>query len=398
VNTDVKSYSFVDYHEQVLPELLASGRDALIRGQRLPTLGISVAGELQSFTYQVTDSGLCIAPGVAQAEVSVELSHDDWRGMVADLETVPGILYGNRLVSHTGDLMGFARWEPALRALYTGRQLYDPVNFELKDQAGQALDPTTQFETHSDPAQMKRFLEAAGYLLVSQVFDKGELDTFRAAATEMASNAVEGDQQSWWGKRAEGENVLCRCLNAGSHPAYEKLYDDPRLEHLAKLLPEGMQHPAPADQDAITVIFKNFGVSEGLSDLPWHRDCGMGGHATMCPTYVVSIYLYDATPAQGALHFLPGSHRYAYGFSDALPDALPAAVAVGARAGDITVHIGDVMHAAPPPQTDVSPFRQSVLLSYHPAFANHRGERHYNDALLGAEDGQVSHMTDMIED
>jgi hypothetical protein len=39
-----------------------------------------------------------------------------------------------------------------------------------------------------------------------------------------------------------------------------------------------------------------------------------------------------------------------------------------------------------------------VLLSYHPAFANHRGERHYNDALLGAEDGQVSHMTDMIED
>ena len=392
------SYGFIEFHEQILPLLLDQGRGELLRGQRLPNLGLSVAGQCESFTYEVTDTGIKVIPGIAQAEVVVKLCDADWRGMVADLESVPGILYGDRLLGHSGDLMGFVRWEPALRALYTGRPLYDPINFELNDKAGCSLDPATRFALDSDSQEMKEFLDAAGYLLVSQVFDHAEVEQFRSAAIEMADGAIEGDQQSWWGKNAAGESVLCRCLNAGCHPIYANLYDDARLLALAKLLPEGMIHPAPADKDGITVIFKNFGVSEGLSDLPWHRDCGMGGHATMCPTYIISIYLYDATPAQGALNFLPGSHRYAFGFSDAQADALPAAVEVAARAGDITLHIGDVMHAAPPPQADVSPFRQSVLLSYQPQFDNHRGERHYNDVLLGAEDGQVSHMGDVIQD
>ena len=217
------------------------------------------------------------------------------------------------------------------------------------------------------------------------------------AAAALADAAVEGDQSSWWGKSAAGDSVLCRCLKAGTHPTFSGLYDDPRMRRLAALLPEGMIHLPPQEQDAITAIYKNPGVTEGLSDLPWHRDCGMGGHASMCPTYVLSIYLYDATPAAGQLQFLPGSQDFGFGFADASQVKYGMAVTVPACAGDITLHIGDVMHAAPPPEGNAAPFRQSILLAFQPDFIHHRGERHYNDALLGAEDGQVPHLRQMVK-
>jgi hypothetical protein len=40
-------------------------------------------------------------------------------------------------------------------------------------------------------------------------------------------------------------------------------------------------------------------VATGLSDLPWHRDCGLGGHPVTCPTLNVGIQL-DAATATGA--------------------------------------------------------------------------------------------------
>jgi ectoine hydroxylase-related dioxygenase (phytanoyl-CoA dioxygenase family) len=388
---------FVHYHQQTLPDLLAQGRAELLHHQRLPTLGISIAGQDQSFSYQLDESGIHIHRGTENADLCVELSIADWRGLVTDLETVPSILYGGRLVGHSGNLMNFVLWEPALRALYTGRPLYDPAAFKLTNAVGRALNPNTSFSIDSDLGEMREFLDAAGYLLVKDVFSQAELTQFRAAASELSAAATEGDQLSWWGKNSNGASVLCRALNAGSLAAFSPLYDDVRLQHLAEILPAGMLHPGSNDKDGITVVYKNPDVTEGLSDLPWHRDCGMGGHANMCPTYILSIYLYDATPEQGCLQFLPGSHNYAFGFSDADQSTFPNAVTVPAVAGDITLHIGDVMHAAPSPKSPTGPYRQSVLLAFHPDFNHHRGERHYNDVLLGSEDGQVSHLRDMVD-
>ena len=387
---------FDHYHRNTLPGLLATGRGVLLAGRKLPPMGIAVEGAPGGYTYRCEAQGVRIELGTDQATFCVTLSQRDWEGLVEDVESVPGILYGGRLLGHRGDAMQFVRWEPALRALYTGRPLFDPERFELRNEMGEPLDPLTRFSLASDDNDMRAFLDVAGYLLVKDVFAGEELSLFRRAAAELAGAAVEGDQLSWWGRDAAGDPVLCRCLNAGSHAAFAGLYDDRRIARLAGLLPAGMRHPAPEETDGVTVVFKNPGVREGLSDLPWHRDCGMGGHAVMCPTYVFSLYLYDATPAQGCLQFLPGSHRYAFGFADAAENTIPGAVTVPARAGDVTVHIGDVMHAAPPPDAPGGPFRQSVLLSFHRPFRHHRGERHYNDALLGAEDGQISHLGDLV--
>ncbi|MEP5566709.1 MAG: phytanoyl-CoA dioxygenase family protein [Halioglobus sp.] len=388
---------FISYHEGTLPELLLAGRSELFRGQQCPSMGITIDSCDRSFTYALDSDGFQLLPGTDTAAFTVELSENDWQGMVADLESVPGILYGDRLLSHHGEVKHFMRWDPLLRALYTGRPLFDDQRFQLTDKQGMTLDPETRFSMESETATMREFLDASGYLLVGDVFSNDEIESFRAASQAIAGDARKDNQQSWWGKSESGEAVLCRVLDSGKHPAFKDLYDDPRIAALEKLLPEGMLHPSADSKDGVTVVFKNPHVKEGLSDLPWHRDCGMGGHAAMCPCYVVSLYLYDATPESGCLQFLPGSHHYGCGFLDTSAENIAGVITVPARAGDITVHIGDVMHAAPPPTAATGPFRQSVLLSFHPDFENHRGERHYNDVLLGAEDGQVGSLRDTVD-
>ena len=53
-----------------------------------------------------------------------------------DLETPPSLLYHGRVRGLRGDLMTFVLWEAALRALYTGRPIYDPQALALRDRRG----------------------------------------------------------------------------------------------------------------------------------------------------------------------------------------------------------------------------------------------------------------------
>ena len=66
--------------------------------------------------------------------------------------------------------------------------------------------------------------------------------------------------------------------------------------------------------------------------------------------------------------------------------------ALAANPGDMSLHYGDIMHAAPPP-TGTGPFRECLLTAYtRPDAYNHRGDHSYNDVLLSREDGQVEHL------
>ena len=166
---------------------------------------------------------------------------------------------------------------------------------------------------------------------------------------------------------------------------------DPRIAGLAALSHHALV-PREEYGDGVGVLIKNPEMTEGLSDLPWHRDCGMGGHASMCPVLIVSIYLAPSRPETGELRMLPGSHEASLGFFEATDPRAPRGVGLAADPGDVSLHYGDIMHAAPPP-TGAGPFRKCVLLSYARADAyNHRGETSYNDALLSREDGQVEHL------
>jgi ectoine hydroxylase-related dioxygenase (phytanoyl-CoA dioxygenase family) len=143
--------------------------------------------------------------------------------------------------------------------------------------------------------------------------------------------------------------------------------------------------PALDRSDGHSVVLKNADVVTGLSDLPWHRDCGLGGHPVTCPTLNIGIQLDAARAASGRLHFLAGSHRGSVHRSMLAQPDLPI-MAVDTEPGDVTVHIGDVLHAAPPPE-GTGPGRRALYLTFMPprAFDVIGPGASYNDVIrLGA--------------
>lgn len=382
--------NFDDYHAETLPALLAEGRAALAAKAAYGLKPLAIRVGDSSYTYQMQDELVSICAGESLAETTIGLSQQHWQDLVYDLESAPGLLYNQLLESSEGDPFQLMRWEPALRALYCGIPPYEPSMAELRDRNGARLSADAAYSLDNSDEEMVDFLEAAGYLLVKSVFGEAEIEAMREQAELLRKAAVQGDNISWWGKNDQGESIVTRVLKAANQPAFRGLYTDARIARLGALPPYDLKPWGEDKVDGVTVVFKTPSMSEGLSDLPWHRDCGMGGHAITCPQTVLSLYLYDATPELGSLLFLPGSHRACVGFFDPSEVGAPEGIAVAAKAGDITLHYSDVMHAAPAPSADSGPYRESVLMNFAPDYEQHRGGRHYNDVLLqNSDDGQV---------
>ncbi|MDX1649051.1 MAG: phytanoyl-CoA dioxygenase family protein, partial [Myxococcota bacterium] len=216
----------------------------------------------------------------------------------------------------------------------------------------------------------------------------------REEARALRAEAVPGDRLSWWATGPDGEPVCCRVTRAADAPALGSLRGEPRLRALADLADAPLA-PRSGEGNGVTVIYKSPGIRDGLSDLPWHRDCGMGGHAVMCPVLIASVFLTPATPETGELRFLPGSWRGTFGFHEATDARAPRGVAFRLGPGDVTVHYGDGMHAAPPPtRTDLPEYRISATTGFaRPDARHHRGDGSYNDVLHQRADGRIEHLT-----
>ncbi len=392
---------FERFHREDLPALLASGRGALAAkaARSLAPLAFRLR-EGGAYTYEPAGEGVTVRPGDAAAATVIELDHAAWQGLVHELEAPAGLLYAGRLRCARGQPMDLMGWEPALRALYNGRAPYDPAEVaRISDRRGDRLDPEATFTPASDREDMAHFLREAGYLFVRNVFSGDEIATFLAEAERLRAEARPGDKLSWWGRDAGGRELLCRVTRAASKPRLGALPRDPRLFALRDLADEPLVHRL-GEGDGVTVIWKQPGVSEGMGDLPWHRDCGLGGHATMCPTLVCSVFLTDGTPETGELVFLPGSWRTSAVQAVFAGDpSAPVGAHFRARPGDVSLHYGDTLHVAPPPtRTDLPTYRASAVVSFAREGAHHhRGEPSYNAVLHRRDDGQIEHLARVAE-
>ena len=387
--------SFRRFHHETLPKRIEAGNGALAfaDAEYLGSLGFRTDGG--SFTYRAVDGTVQLTEGEADADTVVALDLAAWAGLASDLETAPGLFYTGRVEIPVGKPGRFVRWEPALRALFHGIPIYDPDTADLRDVAGQPLDLDTAFiteEIRDDNAAARHFLDTAGYLVVRDVFDDDEVRRMLDAVAAVERAATPGDQSSWWGVNTDGEEILTRSLNAASQHILRSLHHDPRVLCIADVPPEPLTAPATEGNHAVTVLWKRPNMVEGLADLPWHRDCGMGGHAANCPMTVMTVCLAGGDAAGGELRVLPGSHRSAYPFVDGTHTEAPRGHSLAVTAGDVTLHYGDIMHASMPPTSDEGPHRISLLMEFTPT----SGGLHYDDALLGAEDGQIEHLGDKL--
>jgi hypothetical protein len=392
-----ENLDFDAFHRAELPRRIAAGNGALAAPAvaRQGSLAFRLP-DGAAFTYVARDGAMVVEPGDESADTVIGIAADAWEGLVHDYESAPGLLYGRRVECLRGDAMRFVRWEPGLRALYGGRPIYDPQAPDLRDRSGGALDPEQTFSLDADPAELAHFLRTAGYLLVRDAFTAEEIAGFLAEAGELRGEAVKGDKLSWWGRNARDEEVLCRVTRAADKPRLATLKGEPRIRRLADLADAPLV-PSDGEGNGVTVIYKNPDMTEGLSDIPWHRDCGMGGHAVMCPVLICSVFLTEATPETGDLRFLPGSWRSSCGYMNPASERTPRGARFDARPGDLTLHYGDVMHAAPAPaRSDLPGYRISAVTGYTRRDArNHLGTGSYNDVLHQRDDGQVEHLEDV---
>ncbi len=378
---------FAKFHEIDLPRRLADGNGALAAATSKP--GRSFAWQLadgQSATYRITEDGVEILPG-ADAEVVVEVSADDWSLYAQELKSCFDLLYTDALKMREGSFNHCAGWEPTLLAAYFGRPLYDEPP-ELLSLDGSPLDLETSFKLDDDPAVINHFFRTTGFAVFRNVFAPDEIAELSALVDEAMSKAQASDNRSWWATKQDGSQVCCRVTYLNEkYEQIRALKDDPRLSRICDFSGEALL-PNPDRLDGYSVVVKHGEIAEGLSDLPWHRDCGMGGHSVLCPGVNVGIQLDSANATTGQLHFLAGSHHHS-NRDMSVKDDWPT-VAIDAQPGDVTAHFGHVMHAAPAPgvsglgrRTLYVGFKKAELDDYVPVGQG------YNDVLFQHDEGRV---------
>lgn len=385
---------FEHFHAHRLPQLLAAGNGRLAAATVRATPPIAFRSQAGSaYTYALSGQEVVVQPGSDEAATVVRVSDAQWSDFVNQIRSIPCLVYSGELDVERGENAHVLAWELALLALMHGRPAFDPAAALPRDDAGAPLDLRRAFTLDDSDAAVGAFLARAGFVLVRGVFDSSEVAELRRAADEVTRAARPGDRRSWWAHDDAGGQVLCRVTYANQGSArIAALSDDPRIRRLGRLLGPGAVD-TPDRMDGHTVIVKNRAARDGLADLPWHVDCGMGGHALMCPILQLSLFLERADRDTGTLSVVPGSHRFATPMPTHSEEAAFNAIDIEAQAGDCSVHIGDTMHAAKTP-AGPGPYRRSIVISF---FQRQLldivgpGEA-FNDVLLGRDDGHVEHI------
>jgi hypothetical protein len=389
---------FDRFHTVELPERLAGDRGEAVR---TAVRGLSpIAFRLEdgtAYTYAHGGGGLVVNPGDDSARTVVELRHADWCAFVWELRTSFALLYGGDVSIPRGGFGHLARWEPALRAAFDGQAVYDldsppPV----LDADGAPLDLGRSFTLDDGDDELRDHLDRAGFVHLRGVFSAAEIAQLHTAVDAAVARARPDDNRSWW-TTVEGRDVCNRVNYLNEQSAVVAgLSDDGRLRRIGAL-------GGPCLRDAVDrldghgVVIKVPGATTGLADLPWHRDCGMGGHPVKCPLINVGIQLDAATAAAGQLHLIAGSHL---GTSPPPTDAqvrgLPA-VALSTEPGDVTVHYGHTLHAAPPPADPAAAGRRALYVMYVPplTFDMVGPGQGYNDVLFTRDAGRIRHIHEL---
>ncbi len=390
--TDVTSFDA--FHAALGPAVAERGKGVVaeVGAGRQLTLQVDHG----AWTYATDGGELSVAAGDRGA-VAVAMDHAAFGDLSTERQTIFGLLYGGRLRVTRGDFDGLARWESGLTHLWFGRPRYDDAaRAGLVDAAGRPLDLTASFRLDGDDAEAIHFLRTAGFAVVRDVFDETEVAVLRDEAERARRDASPEDGRSWWATNAAGQEVCCRLTYMSLRSTvFAGLHDDPRLQRVASW--HGSPLRSSWDRlDGHTVVIKNPDVVSGLSDLPWHRDCGLGGHPLLCPSLLIGIQLTRANADAGQLRFLARSHLRTgqAAAADRHPDW--PVVDVVAEPGDITVHYSDVLHVAPAPGS-TGAARMTAYVSFNnPAvFDVVPPGKGYNDVLFNQGDGRILSVEEM---
>lgn len=343
---DVRPHSVEEVLDVVLPAALEAHGDLAARGaayRETPALGLDVDGT--QITLREEAGRLVIDAGLEHADVVARLAADALSDLVQDYQSTTGLVMTARVKLENGTIDDWVGWEPVLRALLDGRKVYETGDVAFEGLDGEPLDLDRSFSLDDDREEIAHFLREAGFLHLREIFDEDEMAAVGRDIDEQIARVTPDDGESWWAEDKDGKAQAVRVLNF-----YEKseplqgLVGSDRYQWLGELTGDGHRYRHSAEG-----LVKPLGIVKGLSDLPWHKDCGQGRHSLLCNALTCGISITGADRVSGALGVVPGSHRANVRVPGRDPVMDMAPRMLETKTGDVTVHCSDTLHRAHPP-------------------------------------------------
>jgi len=303
-----------------------------------------------AWTLERTSHGAFrVQAGAEPGGAHLRVGEEPLRDLVLDQITPMGFFSAGELDMPAGGLADFLDWWLVLRSALDERPIHAPGAVEFRRPDGGALDLHRSFAPGDPVEEMSHFLHEAGFLHLRGVFGESEMAAVAADMDDAAPSYREGDGNSWWAGTADGSRRLVRMQRFDRHSSTTAgLLSDERFLSLGRIPGDGHVHSARAD-NRIEALFKPIGVVQGISDVPWHKDCSLGRHSYECCRLTVGISVTGADARSGQLRVRPGSHRALVWPALAQPGLDLPELELPTRTGDVTVHLSCTLHMAQPP-------------------------------------------------
>jgi hypothetical protein len=345
---DILAVDTREFFTEQLPELIATRREYVMAGARelglAPFTFVTPSG---TWTLGIDGDRIVVRADDGGAAV-VRVTDDDVADIVNDLKTPMTFLTGGRLEMTRGNLGNFLDWWVVLRSLIDARPVHARGDVAFRDRDGAPLDLHRAFGPEDDDADIAHFLAEAGFLHLRGWFDPEQMRAISADMDGALPTYTRDDGNSWWARTADGDDHCVRMLSFQEHSETTRaLLASDRYQRIGRLTADDYRMRESGNQ--IEALVKPIGVVEGISDVPWHKDCSLGMHSYRCCGLTVGISVTGADARSGQLRVVAGSHRALVQPAFVRSESDLPVVDLPTTTGDVTVHCSCTLHMSQPP-------------------------------------------------
>ena len=389
---NVRKLDFNNYCQGELMTLLSSarGKIAAAAQQQLQLPDLCLYCEGKTYTLQSCDGQMRIKPEETEACCKLSLSPAAFSDLMQDLRSPIALALAGEAELLRGDMQSFIDWQPIFRALLDGQPAYESGDISFHDQNGEPLDLQRSFSLEDDDEEISHFLTEAGFIHIRKVFTTEEMDQVYRDIDAATPHYQPDDGRSWWAKTDQGEHRPVRLQYFHQQSAITKrLITDSRIQRIISLTGDG-HHLDDLDSNVVEALIKPLNVVEGISDLPWHKDCSLGKHSYDCCSLTMGICVTDADSDSGAIAAVAGSHRCnvpSLGVKKNLD--LPQRTLL-ANKGDITLHLSCTLHMSHAP---TKAERRVMYLGFNLPGSNNSKEDEYTSSVRENASANVGRLS-----
>ena len=353
LDSDVKQIELEAWIENQLPLLLEQNSAIAFEGAELlgcRPLGIRVSEK--SFTLIPSNGHIKMNKGLDSAAVVVDMDEISFSDLVQDIQTPQSLATAKVIDLPLRDHFRFLKWWPVIRAIIDGRPVHKPGDIDFVEQDGSPLDLNRSFTLEDSNKDISWFLSQTGFLHLEGWWSQDLMHEIYTDIDNSIKKYQRGDGRSWWAKTKDGKDHCVRLQYFQEHSeTVKKLLNDEKHKRIASLPGDGhtLEWNGNNQQNVIEALVKPIGIVEGISDLPWHKDCSLGRHSYDCSSITVGISVTGADDKSGQLAVVAGSHRANLQPNFIHPYLDLPAVALPTKTGDVTVHLSCTLHMSHPP-------------------------------------------------